>query len=102
MQPRATPPPSVSPPRRARSRARTPPPLARQKRQKRQKRRTRARSGSFPRAPASEAPRHRASVQETLSPPARAQVDDPDVINFLLSTEIIPLCLRIMETGAAP
>lgn len=26
--------------------------------------------------------------------------DDPEVINFLLSTEIIPLCLRIMETGS--
>ncbi|KAG2180245.1 hypothetical protein INT43_004034 [Umbelopsis isabellina] len=26
--------------------------------------------------------------------------DNPDVINFLLSTEIIPLCLRIMETGS--
>lgn len=25
--------------------------------------------------------------------------DSPDVINFLLSTEIIPLCLRIMESG---
>jgi len=27
-------------------------------------------------------------------------MDDPDVINFLLSTEIIPLCLRIMESGS--
>ena len=27
-------------------------------------------------------------------------MDDPDVINFLLQTEIIPLCLRIMETGS--
>jgi CCR4-NOT transcription complex subunit 9 len=27
-------------------------------------------------------------------------MDDPEVINFLLSTEIIPLCLRIMETGS--
>jgi len=26
--------------------------------------------------------------------------DSSDVINFLLSTEIIPLCLRIMETGS--
>nr|CAG8437755.1 5106_t:CDS:2 [Entrophospora candida] len=26
--------------------------------------------------------------------------DNPDVISFLLSTEIIPLCLRIMETGS--
>ncbi|RPA82212.1 Rcd1-domain-containing protein [Ascobolus immersus RN42] len=26
--------------------------------------------------------------------------DSPDVISFLLSTEIIPLCLRIMETGS--
>jgi len=28
------------------------------------------------------------------------QMDDSDVINFLLSTELIPLCLRIMETGS--
>ena len=28
------------------------------------------------------------------------QVDDTDVINFLLSTEIIPLCLRTMEMGS--
>jgi CCR4-NOT transcription complex subunit 9 len=28
------------------------------------------------------------------------QVDDPDVVNFLLQTEIIPLCLRIMEMGS--
>lgn len=27
-------------------------------------------------------------------------MDDTEVINFLLSTEIIPLCLRIMETGS--
>ena len=27
-------------------------------------------------------------------------MDAPDVINFLLQTEIIPLCLRIMETGS--
>ncbi|KAJ3103816.1 CCR4-NOT transcription complex subunit 9 [Phlyctochytrium planicorne] len=26
--------------------------------------------------------------------------DNPEVINFLLSTEIIPLCLRIMESGS--
>eukprot|EP01121_Diplochlamys_sp_Union-15-3_P018566 TRINITY_DN6780_c0_g1_i2.p1 TRINITY_DN6780_c0_g1~~TRINITY_DN6780_c0_g1_i2.p1 ORF type:complete len:295 (-),score=42.75 TRINITY_DN6780_c0_g1_i2:110-955(-) len=31
---------------------------------------------------------------------ALVKMDDSDVINFLLSTEIIPLCLRIMETGA--
>eukprot|EP01120_Amphizonella_sp_Union-15-10_P000983 TRINITY_DN11050_c0_g1_i1.p1 TRINITY_DN11050_c0_g1~~TRINITY_DN11050_c0_g1_i1.p1 ORF type:complete len:303 (-),score=51.18 TRINITY_DN11050_c0_g1_i1:35-886(-) len=30
---------------------------------------------------------------------ALVKMDDSDVINFLLSTEIIPLCLRIMETG---
>ena len=30
----------------------------------------------------------------------RHQVDDTDVINFLLSTEIIPLCLRTMEMGS--
>ena len=27
------------------------------------------------------------------------KMDDSDVINFLLQTEIIPLCLRIMERG---
>ncbi|SCN60899.1 cell differentiation protein, putative [Plasmodium chabaudi chabaudi] len=31
---------------------------------------------------------------------ALVKVDNPDVINFLLQTEIIPLCLRIMETGS--
>eukprot|EP01013_Petalomonas_cantuscygni_P037393 TRINITY_DN68213_c0_g1_i1.p1 TRINITY_DN68213_c0_g1~~TRINITY_DN68213_c0_g1_i1.p1 ORF type:complete len:322 (+),score=59.48 TRINITY_DN68213_c0_g1_i1:149-1114(+) len=30
---------------------------------------------------------------------ALVKSDDPDVIKFLLHTEIIPLCLRIMETG---
>jgi CCR4-NOT transcription complex subunit 9 len=40
-----------------------------------------------------------------ISPTARHSVDEQqnensDVINFLLSTEIIPLCLRIMETGS--
>ena len=30
---------------------------------------------------------------------ALVKIDNPDVINFLLSTEIIPLCLRIMERG---
>ena len=30
---------------------------------------------------------------------ALVKVDDAEVISFLLSTEIIPLCLRIMETG---
>jgi CCR4-NOT transcription complex subunit 9 len=28
------------------------------------------------------------------------QVDDSEVITFLLNTEIIPLCLRIMENGS--
>ena len=28
------------------------------------------------------------------------QTDEQDVINFLLTTEIIPLCLRIMESGS--
>ena len=28
------------------------------------------------------------------------QTDEPDVINFLLMTEIIPLCLGIMESGS--
>lgn len=31
---------------------------------------------------------------------ALVKLDDADVINFLLQTEIIPLCLRIMETGS--
>mmetsp|Transcript_18724 Transcript_18724/g.32428 ORF Transcript_18724/g.32428 Transcript_18724/m.32428 type:complete len:271 (-) Transcript_18724:66-878(-) len=31
---------------------------------------------------------------------ALVKMDDSDVINFLLSTEIIPLCLRIMESGS--
>jgi len=31
---------------------------------------------------------------------ALVKVDDSDVINFLLSTEIIPLCLRTMEMGS--
>lgn len=31
---------------------------------------------------------------------ALVKIDNPDVINFLLSTEIIPLCLRIMERGS--
>ena len=35
----------------------------------------------------------------TLHSSARVR-SDADVINFLLSTEIIPLCLRIMETGS--
>ena len=31
---------------------------------------------------------------------ALVKVDDPDVVGFLLKTGIIPLCLRIMETGS--
>lgn len=31
---------------------------------------------------------------------ALVKMDDSDVISFLLQTEIIPLCLRIMETGS--
>eukprot|EP01083_Nonionella_stella_P077987 213196_1 len=31
---------------------------------------------------------------------ALVKMDDPDVVSFLLQTEIIPLCLRIMETGS--
>ena len=27
-------------------------------------------------------------------------MDDAEVVHFLLQTEIIPLCLRIMETGS--
>ena len=29
-----------------------------------------------------------------------SQTDEAEVINFLLTTEIIPLCLRIMESGS--
>ncbi len=32
---------------------------------------------------------------------ALVKMDDGDVINFLLQTEIIPLCIRIMETSSA-
>ena len=32
--------------------------------------------------------------------PCLYQVDDTEVINFLLTTEIIPLCLRTMEMGS--
>ncbi|OII72801.1 cell differentiation protein RCD1 [Cryptosporidium ubiquitum] len=31
---------------------------------------------------------------------ALVKVDDPEVVSFLLQTEIIPLCLRVMETGS--
>uniref|UniRef100_A0A0R3WL23 CCR4-NOT transcription complex subunit 9 n=1 Tax=Hydatigena taeniaeformis TaxID=6205 RepID=A0A0R3WL23_HYDTA len=31
---------------------------------------------------------------------ALAKTDEPDAISFLLNTEIIPLCLHIMETGS--
>ena len=31
---------------------------------------------------------------------ALVKVDDTEVVNFLLNTEIIPLCLRIMDTGS--
>lgn len=31
---------------------------------------------------------------------ALVKTDEPQVINFLLTTEIIPLCLRIMESGS--
>lgn len=31
---------------------------------------------------------------------ALVKVDSPEIINFLLTTEIIPLCLRIMERGS--
>jgi CCR4-NOT transcription complex subunit 9 len=31
---------------------------------------------------------------------ALVKVDDVEIVNFLLQTEIIPLCLRIMETGS--
>jgi CCR4-NOT transcription complex subunit 9 len=29
-----------------------------------------------------------------------SQVDDTEIINFLLTTEIIPLCLKTMEMGS--
>ena len=32
--------------------------------------------------------------------PTHMQTDEQEVINFLLTTEIIPLCLRIMESGS--
>lgn len=35
-----------------------------------------------------------------LSFPLAFQTDEQEVINFLLTTEIIPLCLRIMESGS--
>lgn len=31
---------------------------------------------------------------------ALVKTDEQEVINFLLTTEIIPLCLRIMESGS--
>lgn len=31
---------------------------------------------------------------------ALVKIDDSEVVSFLLQTEIIPLCLRIMETGS--
>ena len=31
---------------------------------------------------------------------ALVKVDDSEVVNFLLQTEIVPLCLRIMENGS--
>ena len=31
---------------------------------------------------------------------ALVKADDPEVINFLIHTEIIPLCLRIMDRGS--
>jgi hypothetical protein len=37
------------------------------------------------------------TIAVTTSP--NKQMDDSEVISFLLQTEIIPLCLRIMETG---
>lgn len=30
---------------------------------------------------------------------ALIKIDDPEIVKFLISTEVIPLCLRIMETG---
>ena len=28
------------------------------------------------------------------------QVDDTEAVNFLVTSQVIPLCLRIMETGS--
>lgn len=39
-------------------------------------------------------------VTERLALHFGFQVDDTEVISFLLSTEIIPLCLRTMEMGS--
>lgn len=39
-------------------------------------------------------------LSHTLHDQRFLQVDDTEVVNFLLQTEIIPLCLRIMETGS--
>jgi CCR4-NOT transcription complex subunit 9 len=49
---------------------------------------------------ASCAAHRRAQPALTQRPHTHHQVDDTDVINFLLSTEIIPLCLRTMELGS--
>lgn len=35
-----------------------------------------------------------------ISAGALVKTDEQEVINFLLTTEIIPLCLRIMESGS--
>lgn len=35
-----------------------------------------------------------------FAPGALVKTDEQEVINFLLTTEIIPLCLRIMESGS--
>lgn len=35
-----------------------------------------------------------------LNAGALVKTDEQEVINFLLTTEIIPLCLRIMESGS--
>lgn len=40
------------------------------------------------------------ATPQTLTRAAPPQMDDSAVIRFLLQTEIIPLCLRIMETGS--
>lgn len=39
-------------------------------------------------------------IVSTLSTGALVKTDEQEVINFLLTTEIIPLCLRIMESGS--
>lgn len=40
------------------------------------------------------------ACEPNMSFACMGQADDSDVVHFLLQTEIVPLCLRIMETGS--